>query len=73
MMNRYYVATSRPLSACHPRDLVENLVDRARFLGQKPQLTAEELDSVCQSYFLKQADITDYDTIGNIGEPQPLR
>ncbi len=30
MMNRYYVATSSPLSACHPRDLIESLVDRAR-------------------------------------------
>ncbi len=72
MLGRYYVATSRPLSACHPRDLVENLVDRARFLGQEPLLTAEELDSVCQTYFIKQADITDYDTIGDIGEPKPL-
>jgi SpoVK/Ycf46/Vps4 family AAA+-type ATPase len=72
ILDRYYVATSRPLSACHPRDLVENLVDRARFLGQQPQLTAKELDSVCQSYFLRQADISNYDSIGNIGDARPL-
>jgi hypothetical protein len=72
MMHRYYVVTARPLSACHPRDLVENLVDRAAFLGQQPQLSADNLEYVCQTYFIKQADITDYDTIGNIGEPQPL-
>jgi hypothetical protein len=72
MLQRYYVTTSRPLSACHPRDLVENLVDRATFLGRQAQLTADDLDSICQTYFIKQADITDYDTIGNIGEPQPL-
>ena len=72
IMNRYYVATARPLSACHPRDLVENLVDRARFLGEKPRLSAQELDSVCQTYFVNQADIADYDTPGNIGEPRPL-
>ncbi|MCX5892968.1 MAG: ATPase [Deltaproteobacteria bacterium] len=73
MMHRYYVATSRPLSACHPRDLIENLVDRARFLEEEPLLTAEKLDSVAQSYFLKQADITNYDTLSNIGDPQPLK
>jgi hypothetical protein len=72
MLNRYYVATSRPLSACHPRDLVENLVDRANFLGLEPQLTDDELDSVCQTYFVKQPDITDYDTVGNLGNPKPM-
>lgn len=71
MMNRYYVDNSRPLSACHPRDLVENLVDRARFLEQKPRLTAEDLEQVCQTYFVKQTEITDYDSIGNLGKPKP--
>ena len=47
-------------------------MDRAAFLGKQPQFTADDLDYVCQTYFIKQADITDYDTIGNIGEPQPL-
>ncbi len=72
IMNRYYFATARPLSACNPRDLVENLVDRARFLGEEPRLSAEELDSACQTYFVKQTDIANYDTHGNIGEPRPL-
>jgi hypothetical protein len=71
MMNRYYVATSRPLSACHPRDLVENLVDRARFLGQRPRLDAEDLEYVCQTYFVKPMDITDYDAIGSFSDPGP--
>lgn len=64
MMARYYVISSRPFCACHPRDLVENLVDRARFLEQKPQLTSQELDYVCQTYFVKPMGITDYDAIG---------
>ena len=73
ILDRYYVSSSRPLTACHPRDLIENLVDRARFLGQKPRLTGEDLDSVCQSYFLRQADITNYDNLGNPGDPSPLQ
>ncbi len=64
MMARYYVISARPLCACHPRDLVENLVDRARYLGQSPKLTAQELDHVCQTYFVKPMGITDYDAIG---------
>lgn len=71
MLNRYYVAPARPLSACHPRDLVQNLIDRARFRGEEPRLTAEELDDVCQTYFLRQVDISDFDAIGNIGETRP--
>lgn len=73
MMNRYYLSTANPLSACHPRDLIESLVDRARFLGKKPQLTAEELEYVCQTYFVKQTDIDDYDTIGALGAVKPLK
>jgi len=67
MMNRYYVATSRPLSACQPRDLVESLVDRARFLGEEHKLTAETLEYVCQTYFVKKTDIDDYDTLSESG------
>ncbi|MGP8049941.1 MAG: ATPase [Desulfobaccales bacterium] len=72
IMNRYYVGAARPLSACHPRDLVENLVDRARFLGEQPRLSAAGLDSVCQTYFIKQTDIANYDTPASIPEPRPL-
>jgi hypothetical protein len=63
MMARYYVITSRPLCACHPRDLVENLVDRARFMDQAPHLSSSELDYVCQTYFVKPMGITDYDAV----------
>jgi len=63
MMARYYVITSRPLCACHPRDLVENLVDRARFMEQSPLLTSAELDYVCQTYFVKPMGISDYDAV----------
>jgi hypothetical protein len=65
MMARYYVISSRPFCACHPRDLIENLMDRARFLEQTPQLTSQELDYVCQTYFVKPMGVTDYDTIGD--------
>jgi hypothetical protein len=70
MMARYYVISSRPFCACHPRDLIENLVDRARFIEQAPQLTSQELDYVCQTYFVKPMGVTDYDAIGD--EPKAI-
>lgn len=70
LMTRYYVMSARPLCACHPRDIVENLVDRARYFGQKPQLTSQDLDYVCQTYFVKPMGITDYDAIGE--EPKAM-
>jgi hypothetical protein len=63
MMARHYFAASRPMSACHPRDIIENLLDRARFLKTKPSLSPQLLDYACQSYFVKPEEVIDYDTV----------
>ena len=65
MVQRYYVESSRPFRACQPRDLLENLIDRARSLGQSPQLTSQGLDQACQSYFIKSQGILDYDRVAD--------
>ncbi len=65
MVERYYVQHARPFRACHPRDLVENLIDRARSVGQTPKLTYQDLDSACQSYFIRSRGLMDYDAPGN--------
>jgi hypothetical protein len=70
MVERYYVQYSRPFRACHPRDLIENLTDRARSLGQAPHLTSQDLDSACQSYFIKSRGITDYDQSSKAVRPE---
>lgn len=61
MLDRHYVPFSRPFRACHPRDIVETLIDRARFLGEVPQLTVQDLDLACENYFIKSSNIEDYD------------
>ena len=71
MMARHYFAASRPMSACHPRDIIENLMDRARFLKIKPSLSPQFLDYACQSYFVKPKEVIDYDTV-LVDEPRPL-
>lgn len=71
MVQRYYVEVSRPFRACHPRDLLENLIDRARAAGQVPQLTSENLDLAFQSYFIKSRGIIDYDRSSKANGPEP--
>jgi predicted ATPase with chaperone activity len=52
LLNRYYDGGQRPLTACHPRDLLEQILDYCRFHQIPPRLTAENLDRACQSYFV---------------------
>jgi len=40
------------LRSCHPRDILEQLIDTARFLGQAPTLTPQLLEMACDSYFV---------------------
>jgi DNA-binding MarR family transcriptional regulator len=52
LLARYYDGGQRPLIACHPRDLLEQILDYCRFYGLTPSLTPENLDRACHSYFV---------------------
>ena len=47
-----YVKAHHPLRACHARDLVDQLVDIAHFMGVEPTLSKELLDKAAQAYFV---------------------
>jgi hypothetical protein len=49
---RYYLPTNRPLRACHPRDLLDQVTALCRYRGQEPALNRENLDAACEAYFL---------------------
>ena len=51
LLVKYYDDDNRELSACHPRDLVEQIVDFCRFNKQPLALDQGLLDRVCQMYF----------------------
>ena len=38
--------------ACHPRDILDHLVDIARFYQGRPELNFDMVDRACRSYFL---------------------
>lgn len=51
LMEKHYRAVNRPLRCCHPRDLLLQIVNAARYLKQPPVMTAEALDAACSNYF----------------------
>ena len=44
------------MRACHPRDLVEQVVDMCRYQKKTPLITRELLDAACTSYFLEETE-----------------
>jgi hypothetical protein len=41
-----------PLSNCHPRDIVEFVIDDAFYHNHKPALTKEKIAAACNSLFI---------------------
>ncbi|MBI2833861.1 MAG: ATP-binding protein [Acidobacteria bacterium] len=50
---RYYQPRNIPMRACHPRDLLEQVVDMCRYQNREPVITRELLDAACSSYFVE--------------------
>lgn len=53
LIDAYYHKTGRPFVGSHPRDLVDQILDRARFLKIKPALTREAIDAAAANYFVE--------------------
>jgi hypothetical protein len=49
---RHYRPEGRPLRACQPRDLLDQVTALCRYRGMAPTITRELLDAACASYFL---------------------
>ena len=58
LQRRHYVPTGRPLRACHPRDLLDQVTALCRYRGIEPVLTRELLDAACASYFVDAGTAT---------------
>jgi predicted ATPase with chaperone activity len=53
LLRMYEEHELRQPKACHPRDLVDLLLDITRFYGKDPVLMPEWLDLACTSYFVQ--------------------
>ena len=51
---KYYEPRRLQMRACHPRDLIEQVVDMCRYHGREPVITRELLDAACGSYFVEE-------------------
>jgi predicted ATPase with chaperone activity len=54
LMRRYYQPRGLQMRACHPRDIIEQVLDMCRFQGRTPSITRDLLDAACESYFLDE-------------------
>lgn len=52
LVETYYRQVRRPMVGSHPRDLVEQIIDRARFMKIRPELTRETIDAAAANYFV---------------------
>ncbi|EAU61821.1 ATPase [Stigmatella aurantiaca DW4/3-1] len=53
LVEKHYRATGRLFSACQPRDLLDQVIDMANYLGIVPQLNPVLLDRAVRSYFVR--------------------
>jgi predicted ATPase with chaperone activity len=52
LLQEYYVKPNREIRSCHPRDLLDQITDIARFQGIAPRLTKDLIDQACLGYFV---------------------
>jgi predicted ATPase with chaperone activity len=56
-LNRtYYQPRKLQMRACHPRDLVEQIVDMCRYQQREAVISRDLLDAACASYFLEESE-----------------
>jgi hypothetical protein len=55
VFRRFYAPRGITPRSCHPRDILDHLVDVAHYLEVPPELTAELLERACAAYFLDVA------------------
>jgi hypothetical protein len=53
LLKEQYIKKQRPLRACHPRDLLDEIIDIARFLDVSAQLSKDLIDKACEAYFVE--------------------
>lgn len=53
LLKEYYHKRGYELRACHPRDILDEILDIARYLGVPPTMSKELIDRACESYFVE--------------------
>jgi hypothetical protein len=56
LQRKYYQPRKLQMRACHPRDLVEQVIDMCRYEERQPAISRDLLDRACASYFLEESE-----------------
>ncbi len=52
LISELYEENNIPLTACHCRDLLENIIDKAKFMRRQPEMTRETLTESWHTYYV---------------------
>jgi predicted ATPase with chaperone activity len=52
LVETFYYGQNRDFKGCHPRDIIDLLLDMTRFYDEEPRLAPEWIDLACTSYFV---------------------
>ena len=58
----HYAPRHIEMRGCHPRDLIEQVLNLCRYQNRDPEITTELLDVACRSYFIEDTERTAQDT-----------
>jgi predicted ATPase with chaperone activity len=53
LLQEWYIKRNRKLRASHPRDLCDQILDIARYIGSEPAMTPDLIDRAGESYFVE--------------------
>lgn len=67
LVDEYYMRRERGFKGCHPRDIVDLVVDICVYHGEMPAFDMRHLDAACHSYFVAlQADAAQIARFGGL-------
>ena len=58
MLLDYYKPRQSPLRGCQPRDLIDQAMSMAEYLGEEKRLTRDLLQAACAGYFVDDREST---------------
>lgn len=53
LIQEHYLKTGRDISAVHPRDLIDQVIDIAKYRGIRPEMSRPMMDEACAAYFVR--------------------
>jgi len=54
LVKHYYKKQGVPFNACHPRDIIDHVIDDSRYYNHSPRLSREVIDTAWENYFVEK-------------------